>query len=255
MTEDERRGSDIMRIHYRAFAGCLWFAAAAWLSLCPVGHASAQNARSTEEMRRELREKTRLAQMPIAEAARQYGKHYVKTLPMDSWTVISSLEALARVSDAVVVGEVVSGFPILSEDQTYIQTVSTFRVIEAPKGTVEKNQWIKVVTVGGRMTFADGSSAEVIGLEVPKPGARYVFFLETMEKYRSPEPVAADLAGTFVPKLGPQGVFELRSDGVKAQGRNIDTLKQVHDRESVATFIGKVRKAGAESKGQASRQD
>ena len=147
--------------------------------------------------------------MPIPEAARQHGKHYVKKMPIDSWTVIGSLEALAGISDAVIVGEVVSGFPVMSHNQTYIQTVSTIRVIEAPKGTVMGDQWIKVVTVGGRMTFPDGSSAEVIGLEAPKPGARYAFFLETMENYRSPEPVAAELAGTFVSKLGPQGVFEL----------------------------------------------
>lgn len=238
-----------MRNHNRALRECLLFAAATWLTLVTGGFASAQDTRSTEEIRRELREKTRLAQMPIHEAARQHGKHYVKTMPMDSWTVVDSLETLARASDAVVVGEVVNGYPVLSQDQTYIQTVSTVRVMEAAKGSPLKDQWIKIVTVGGKMTFPDGSSAEVIGLEVPKPGARYAFFLETMEKYRAPEPVAPDLVGTFVPKLGPQGIFELTSDGrVRSQGRKIDTVKQVHERESVATFVEKVRKAGAASK-------
>jgi hypothetical protein len=239
-----------MRNHYHSFRVPLAFAAVAWLSLVTVGLASAQDGRSPEEMRRELREKTRLAQLPIPEAARQYGKPYVKRMEMDSWTVIGSLEALARISDAVVVGEVVSGYPVLSEDENYILTVSTIRVIETPKGTSLKEELIKVVTVGGKMTFPDGSSAEVIGLETPKPGTRYAFFLETMEKFRAPQPVPSYLAGTWIPKLGPQGVFELRSDGVKSQGRNIDTLRQRHDKESIATFLEKVRQAGAASKGQ-----
>lgn len=76
------------------------------------------------------------------------------------------------------------------------------------------------------MSFPDASSAEVVTprLDPLKSGSRYAFFLETIEetieKFRAPEPTRPELAGAYVPKLGAQGVYELRSDGVKAFGRD-----------------------------------
>ena len=127
----------------------------------------------------------------------------------------------------------------------YIDTTSTVRVTETIKGTVLKGSLVHVVTAGGRLTFPDGTSAETKTPEMDglRSGGRYVLFLEAIEKKTPENLLRASTRGAYVPNLGPQGVFELRSDGVRAQGRDTDPLKQQNDRTGVESFVAKVRSA------------
>jgi hypothetical protein len=104
---------------------------------------------------------------------------------------------------------------------------------------------LTVVVPGGKMTFPDGTSAETTtrDLEPLKPGSRYVLFLESNDKGGQAEYVAPEARGGYRLKLGSQGVFELGANTVKAQGRQIDLVKQQNNGISPETFLAKLRKA------------
>lgn len=198
---------------------------------------------SQQEQQRKNRETLSLARMPLPEAARKAGGTYRRSMEVNSWMVAPTLEALAEKSEAIVIADVVSTTPLLADDQSYISTVSTFSVNEVVKGEVKAATLLRVVTPGGRMTFSDGSTAEIVtpGLDQLKVGSRYALFLERMESVMPSEHVPVATKGAFVPTLGPQGVFEMTRTGIRAQGRPSDPLKNAHDNQSVPAFLSKIR--------------
>lgn len=191
----------------------------------------------------EQQRKAELAKLPLPEAARLAGGVYTRELTTHRWAVASSLEVLAAASELVVVGEVLNQAPVLSADRSYLLTVFTLRALEVVKGKVAPGSIIRATIPGGRMVFDDGAVAEtrVPGLEPPSAGVRCVLFLERIEKTTPAEALPASAGGSYVPVLGPQGIFHLTSSGLRAQGRDTDPLKQRHDRQSAQSFLAQLR--------------
>jgi hypothetical protein len=164
-------------------------------------------------------------------------------MEVNRWGMAPSLRALGQVSQLVIVAEPFTGRPILSQDQSYISTIWTVRIVETIKGSDRAGSLVRIIVPGGRMTFADGSTAEIRtpGLDPLVPGGRVVFFLEAIESFMPKDLITAETRGSYVPKLGPQGVIRLGADGVHPQGRQTDEIRKLHDRESVDTFLSKLR--------------
>jgi hypothetical protein len=215
------------------------------LLFASVGLSFAQVPPAPTEERKRALEELRLGRLPMPEAARLAGKPYAREFNLGSFMVAPDLESLMKFSEVVVVAEVIAGHPSLSTDQMYISTVSSVRVTEQVKGNVAAGSSLKVVVPGGKMTFPDGTSAETTtrDLEPLKPGSRYVLFLESNDKGGQAEYVSPEARGGYMLKLGPQGVFELGANTVKAQGRQIDLVKQQNNGISSETFLAKLRKA------------
>ena len=122
----------------------------------------------------------------------------------------SDLEFLGRSSELVVVGQLMSMQPTLTDEGRLISTYALVRVEHFLKGSGEDVLMVKVL--GGTVTFADGSVAEVrVGARPPKVGARYLLFLQRDR---------VDLTGTvFVPTVGVHGVFDVTGNGQGRRGQ------------------------------------
>jgi hypothetical protein len=192
-----------------------------------------------------------LMALSMPEAAKAAGEHYIRPMNVGTWSVAGSLESLKEMSEFVIVGEVTSARQSLSVDNMYINTSSVVRVVEVVKGRLATGSSLTVVTPGGRISFPDGNSAETStpGMEGLQRGRRYVLFLEPIEKKTRDFLLTADTRGGYVPLLGPQGIFELTRSGVKAQGRDIDPVKQQFDKAGVESFLVKIRTAKGASGG------
>jgi hypothetical protein len=188
------------------------------------------------------RQQRLLARLPMAEAAKVAGEHYVRPFDLLIWMTARNFDDLGKSSELVVVGKVISGESALSDDGMYIKTRSSFQVIEVIKGSpLMTGSILKVVTPGGTIAFADGTSAETTTAEAQRlnVGRSYALFLA---QTRQPPGVAAPKERVYLPVLAGQGIFELRKEGVRSGGRDTDGVTQEHDKTSVEAFLVKLRK-------------
>jgi hypothetical protein len=137
---------------------------------------------------------------------------------------IQSLKRLTADSDAIFVGRVQSNVCLISRDEQTIFIYYAVHVESTLKGHVKTGADLTVLVPGGRVTFADGTMAQVNtpGLMRPVNGGRYAWFVKHAAAYEV-EPNAAFIqnGGAFFAAFGPLSIYELKSDNtpVRPAGR------------------------------------
>jgi hypothetical protein len=145
------------------------------------------------------------------------------------------LESLTSHSMAVVIGTPTAQVTRLNDSGDTVLTEYDIKVKEVFKGHPYPDQVIKVRLVGGKITFEDGTSAEILtNIEPMEKNKDYVLFL-TLPKANSD---AFSLTGEG------QGLFGLSAQEatVKPHGPSVG-LVQKHKNEQVDSFLGEIRKA------------
>lgn len=160
-------------------------------------------------------------------------RHYEGIQPTSGW-IKYDLEALTENSSMILVGTPLNSSSNLTGSGEQIVTEYKVRVDEPLKGNSGKNQLVNVVIPGGKVTFEDGTSAEI---KTPDLGPieekkTYVFFLSQSQE--------GD--GVFRLTGGGQGVFELSSSIVKPLGHSVDVV-QKHRNQPLNDFIEEIRTA------------
>ena len=146
------------------------------------------------------------------------------------------IETLASTSAVIIVGKPLSSSSSLTASGENIITEHKIRVERVLKGTPKQGELITVTVPGGKVTFEDGSSAEI---QTPDLGPivaenRYIFFLRTSD----------DMTDSFGLTGGGQGLFELSSSDstVKPLGHETD-LVQRHKDQEITDFISEIESA------------
>jgi len=202
--------------------------------LVSVGLIMAQNGTSqpatTQDSQAEIEAMRRGG---LREAARIKG-HYVNKVGSASWGMYD-LESLTKNSLAVVLGTPITSVTRLSDDGELVLTEYDVKVKEAFKGQTYPEQVIKVRLLGGKITFEDGTSAEILTDVAPMEKSKnYVLFL-TVPK--------ANSAAFSVTGEG-QGLFGLSSaDSVVNTHAHRKAAVQKHQNERIDTFLEEIRNA------------
>lgn len=217
--------------------------AALMLGLCLAqGAATAQSASGAAGQGAE-RQKQLLARLPMQEAAKVAGGHYVRGFDVLIWASARNLDDLAKFSELVVVGQVISGESALSDDRMYIQTESSLHVVEVIKGSsLAPGSILKVATPGGTIAFSDGTSAETTTPQAKRLGVGRSYALFLAENGAQSFGATTPTGRVYIPLLAGQGIFELRKEGVISGGRDTDGVRQENDNASVEAFLAKLRK-------------
>jgi hypothetical protein len=171
----------------------------------------------------------------LREKARLKGSYTVtaQPKPMQRYNDATSI---AKASTGIVLGTVDSSrTQLLPPAEKFIVTDCQVRLTEVLKGDFQPDQVISLRLPGGFFQFEDGTFAEVKMPDFwkkPEIGKSYVFFVEKRQ------------AGHFVLHGGPQGMFEITSDGVvKPQVRQEDELMRNYNDKDVGAFLKEIRQA------------
>jgi hypothetical protein len=171
----------------------------------------------------------------LQDAAREARGHYVGTGGGSSFFEYPTLHDLAKHSHTIVTGTAITNVCQLSADGRDVYTAYSFRVDEKIKGSgIHPGDMITVDLPGGRVSFPDGSTAQINTPQFPRMvnGNRYVLFLQERGK-----------SASFTPVGGPQGVFELRTDGtIFAHARSFNSMSR-HTGDKSDDFVRQTKDA------------
>lgn len=170
----------------------------------------------------------------LREAAR-IKKNFVSTERTSGWTKYD-LEGLTQNSSTIVIGTPVLSTSRLSDAGEQILTEHQVRVAQTLKGKVEPNHVITVTVIGGKVTFEDGTTAEIRTSDLGpiKTGKSYIFFLRERQNASS---------DNFGLTGGGQGLFEIASDStIEPRGEKVDTV-QKHSRQAATSFVEEIKTA------------
>lgn len=161
--------------------------------------------------------------------------HYVALDDGDIHGSLPDLYRLATWSDVVVLAQVVSTSPSQLSGPLSISTDYQLTVVERFQGPISVGAPVTVRRNGGRVTFANGTSAEIRASRLPaglEQGREYVFFLKQLQG----QPVVYETV------LGPQGLFAFTQDShVFSPARDIDDLYKQYNGMAKADFLAQVR--------------
>lgn len=152
------------------------------------------------------------------------------------WSV-QDLYRLATASDAVVLARVASrSSSQLSPELQYLSTDHHLTVLERFQGPIAAGAPVTVRMGSGRVTFANGTSAEIRASRMPaglEQGRDYVLFLAEIQA----TPAVYEVV------YGPQGLFAFTSDDahVVSPARDIDEVFKKYNGLTRADFLGQVR--------------
>ena len=154
---------------------------------------------------------------------------------------ITTLEALAEQCDAAIIATALSSEVKLVNQGTTIVTDYKLKVQEPIQGKVRWDQVLEVSLLGGKVTFEDGTTAELEVGDLPRLqiGHRYVIYLEI-----NPQ------RDVFLPLGGPEGIFELGEDGKVSPFATPENTEAAAKGDEVLEFINKVRFASRLQKAQ-----
>jgi len=173
----------------------------------------------------------------LHEAARYSGGTYGYDINISGRGRAQSVQMLVDVSPLIVVGTIQAGNP---RERPFgrIDTLYSVLVSETVKG--EARSVVKVRVPGGRLTFPDGTVAEIRTGVALRTGDTYVLFLE-------PAPVGIGtvptdvMEGVQVLNLGYQSVVDVSAVRTRAFAITKDPIRaQLHDRD-VAGFLNELR--------------
>jgi hypothetical protein len=169
----------------------------------------------------------------LREAARIKGQ-YVGT-ERTSGLMKYDLGSLTEKSSIIVVGTPFTSSSSLSSSGERIVTEYKLRIDQTLKGKL-KHGPLSVIVPGGKVTFDDGTSAEI---NTPDLGPieeekRYVLFLTPSD----------EVSDSFALVGGGQGIFELSSSDsvVKPLGDKVDVV-QKHKNQQASSFLEEIKAA------------
>ncbi len=170
----------------------------------------------------------------LREAAR-LKRHYKSTERTTGWMKYD-LESLTSASSVIIIGTPLVSSSNLAGSGDRIITEFKIRIDRALKGRFKENQLVTAVVPGGKVTFEDGTSAEITTPDLGpiKEHQKYVLFMRQSHE----DSEILTLTG------GGQGLFELASSDlyVKPRGDKKD-LVQRHKNQSVSDFIEEIETA------------
>ena len=170
----------------------------------------------------------------LREAARRRG-HYVG-IRTTSYFLKYDLESLAAHSSNIIIGSPIDNTTHLIANGQLITTWYRIRILQAMKGKLQPYETVTISLPGGKVTFEDGTSAEIKtpDLEGMQNDQRYVLFLSPM--------LAVD--GTFTLVGGSQGLFEIDGNTrrVKPNGHPLDPVRK-HKDQNADAFLEEIRAA------------
>jgi len=163
---------------------------------------------------------------------------YVSSERTSGWAKYD-LENLTSTSIAIIIGTPLRSSSRLSASGDRVITEHEIRVERVLKGNLKTAEPVSLVVPGGKVTFEDGSSAEI---RTPDLGPiaeqkRYLFFLRNSDD----KPDAFTLTG------GGQGAFELSAPeaNVRPLGNKTDIV-QKHKNQKVSAFVEEIEKTAKE---------
>lgn len=187
-------------------------------------------------------------------AAKAAGGFYNLVMPGSPDIVVPDLTTLARVSDDVVIGEILSNESHLGPEGRYITTDYKVRVDEVLMGSLRNRDEIVLSVLGGRVEFGDGTAAQVSTTQFDKPtdGEKLALFLTAVK----PENMSSGLrafAGdlrVFGPTRGGLGLFglpEQETRTVKSKGRSTDPVSRESRKKPKSIFLRDLKSAVKEA--------
>ena len=181
---------------------------------------------------RELVEATRNG--GLREAAR-IKKNFVSSERTSGWAKYD-LDGLTQNSSVIVIGTPTLSTSKLSDSGQQILTEHQVRVEQTLKGTAEPGHVLTVTVIGGKVTFEDGTTAEIRTPDLGpiNTGKTYVFFLTERQN------ASADNFGLTG---GGQGLFEIASDStIEPRGEKVDPV-QKHKHTAATSFVEEIKAA------------
>jgi hypothetical protein len=146
------------------------------------------------------------------------------------------LESLAAHSGNIIIGSPIDNTIHLSADGLLITTWYRIKILQTFKGGLHQDETVTVDLPGGKLTFENGTSAEIKtpDLEEMRANQRYVLFLSPM----------LSVDGTFTPVGGSQGLFGIdqKTRLIKPNGDPVDPIRK-HKDQDVDSFLEAIRAA------------
>ncbi len=169
-------------------------------------------------------------------AAAELERNYVGIFdPNPDWLKFN-VEKLTKNSQAVIIGVPSRNRGKLSKNAEFLYTLYDVKVQEVLKGNIAAGNTIKVALPGGKVSFADGTTAEI-----RTPGFRKMLNGRTYALYLSESSEGDDI---YFLTAGPQGLLELISKDKKVYSHAADgspIKEQVKD-ENLDEFLKEARK-------------
>ncbi len=213
---------------------------AALISLVLVASASMMflvAASGTDRAPRAVRQRPQSPpdQRTLREKAKE-ARNFVGTEGPESTPQLDGLGAVTALSTDIVIGEAVTNACRLSADGKRVTIDYTVRVGESRKGSLRPGDTITVSLPGGRVSFEDGSTAEVRTpwFRKMENGKTYVLFL------------GGGAGVQFVIAGGPQGLFEVsKADGtVKTHSGRLKDPVWKYNGMGLQRFLVEAQKGG-----------
>jgi hypothetical protein len=172
------------------------------------------------------------ADKSLREKAKVAG-HYTTEWDDPKWKEKHELKTLTKKSSLIVKGVAYNGFCKLSADGKLITTEYVVTIDSVLKGVAPKENRVQLSLPGGLVRFPEGTSATVRTPTFRKManGRSYILFLE---------PGSQD--GLFSLVGGPQGLFEISSDGLTAVHFSGDLSLPPPQPQNLADLISEIEK-------------
>jgi hypothetical protein len=174
----------------------------------------------------------------LHEQTKKAGGKYVLKYKPDRGTVYPNVEELAKRSDMIVVGRILSHKANLTPDERFITQDFLVKVSEVIKGELPRGASLLLSLPGGTHRFADKTFAAMapVGFKQPEDGGLYVLFLKARNKdsaFKGQRLVSED-----------QGLFALTNGTVAPADLTPDDPISVKYRKmSAASFLHEIHKA------------
>jgi hypothetical protein len=178
------------------------------------------------------------AKKTLHDLAKEKGCKLVVTYNAGHATTYPNVEELAKRSDLIVVGRVLSHKTSLTPDGRFITQDFLVKVQEIIKGNLAKRQAVLISTPGGTHRFADGTYVAVMskGYRQLADKGLYVYFLKARPKnsvYKGYRLVSDS-----------QGAFALKNDKVDpADANNTDPVSTKYRGMQASEFLRNIHKA------------
>ena len=171
----------------------------------------------------------------LREAAKLKGNYVEEFDPHWDWVRLD-IETLTKNSTAVVIGRITKRLDARLVGDGLIFTDHEVAVDELLKGNVKRAKTIVVTLPGGRINFAEGTSAELTTptLDPIRIGGAHILFLSDNEDKSS---------NVFFLVGGPQGLVDMEGSNVKSYGRPGDPVAVQAKNTTKESFLKEVRRA------------